>query len=221
METFSAAVRRRRSVRAFTSDPIPADVIDEMLNEAALSPSNCNTQPWVTHLVRGRALADLSSALTSAFDRGETSMDYPFDPSLFPDRLQERRVEHGVILHGAQGTARDDVAGRTANTRRNLEFFGAPHALFLFTPHIADGVRTAADIGMFAQTFLLALSARGYGGAPQTMLGMYADTVRDQLGVDADLRLLFGISFGVPESGAPVNDAITPRDPVVVIHGDE
>ncbi|MFD9319117.1 nitroreductase family protein [Streptomyces sp. NPDC060053] len=43
--------------------------------------------------------------------------------------------------------------------------------------------RTAGDIGMYAQNFLLSLAARGLAGIPQTVLGVYADTVREFLGV--------------------------------------
>jgi hypothetical protein len=36
---------------------------------------------------------------------------------------------------------------------------------------------------MYGQTFLLSLAARGLGGLPQTVIGLYADTVRAVLGV--------------------------------------
>lgn len=51
---------------------------------------------------------------------------------------------------------------------------------------------------MYAQTFLLALTARGLGGVPQTVLGLYADTVREVLEISPDMKMLFGISFGHP-----------------------
>lgn len=83
--------------------------------------------------------------------------------------------------------------------RRNLEFFGAPHVAMLFMPAFHDGVRVASDVGMYAQTFLLSLAAHGLAGVPQTYLGFYADTVREVLGVDPSLKMLFGISFGYPD----------------------
>jgi nitroreductase len=106
--------------------------------------------------------------------------------------------------------------------RENLEFYGAPHAAFLFMPALGDGVRTAGDIGMYAQNFLLSLAARGLAGIPQTVLGVYADTVREFLGVPAELKLLFGISFGTADPAAPVNAVGRERVPLqqsVVLHG--
>nr|WP_230885895.1 nitroreductase family protein [Streptomyces spinoverrucosus] len=78
---------------------------------------------------------------------------------------------------------REDRTARKAAAREGLNFFGAPHAAFLFMPAFGDGVRAAGDIGMYGQNFLLSLAARGFDGVPQTMLGFYADTVREFLGV--------------------------------------
>jgi hypothetical protein len=74
--------------------------------------------------------------------------------------------------------------------RHNLEFYGAPHVAFLFMPLVGDGVRVASDIGMYAQNFLLSLTARGLAGVPKTLLGMFADPVREMLGVGDDMKLL-------------------------------
>lgn len=72
-------------------------------------------------------------------------------------------------------------------------------------PSFGNNVRVAGDIGMYAQTFLLSLMAHGLGGIPQTMLGFYADTIREQLGVDPSLKMLFGISFGYPKETTAAN----------------
>lgn len=69
-------------------------------------------------------------------------------------------------------------------------------------PLVGDGVRVASDIGMYAQNFLLSLTARGLAGVPQTLLGMFAGPVREILGVGDDMKLLFGISFGYADASA-------------------
>lgn len=97
---------------------------------------------------------------------------------------------------------------------RNLTFFDAPHVAFLFMPSFGDNVRVASDIGMYAQSFLLSLTARGIGSVPQTILGFYADTVRQVLGISDDMKLMFGISFGYPDQEAKVNKIRVGRDPI-------
>ncbi|ODS30881.1 MAG: nitroreductase [Candidatus Scalindua rubra] len=42
----SEAIRKRRSIRKFKSDPIPEEKIRLLLESARLAPSGTNTQPW-------------------------------------------------------------------------------------------------------------------------------------------------------------------------------
>jgi nitroreductase len=55
------AIRSRRSVRKYKSDPIPEQTVKELLELAAWAPSGTNTQPWLFVLVKGdEYLKDLS-----------------------------------------------------------------------------------------------------------------------------------------------------------------
>ena len=81
-------------------------------------------------------------------------------------------------------------------------------------PQVGDSVRVAGDLGMYGQTFLLALAARGLGGGPQTVHGLYADTVREVLGIPSDRKLLFGISFGVPDATSAASKQRMGRAPI-------
>ena len=40
------AIRRRRSIRAYSPQPIPADVMERMKQALRFAPSACNLQPW-------------------------------------------------------------------------------------------------------------------------------------------------------------------------------
>ena len=73
------------------------------------------------------------------------------------------------------------------------------------------GLREAADLGMYAQTLMLAMTAHGLGSCPQTALSFQVDFIREQLGLDASNKLLFGLSFGYPDPDAPVNSCTTDR----------
>jgi hypothetical protein len=57
----------------------------------------------------------------------------------------------------------DDLPARHEAAARNYRFFDAPHASFLFIPSFGDNARVAADFGMYAESFLLALAVRGIG----------------------------------------------------------
>ncbi|WP_243791080.1 nitroreductase [Saccharopolyspora gloriosae] len=203
---FSEIAKSRHSVRRFKSTPLAPQDIRGVLEDAQTAPSNCNTQPWTVHVASGSARDQLSKELIKADEEGRHSSDFTFDYADFGEGTYlERAHEHAATLYGSLGIERADKAGRRGVILDNLAFYGAPHVAFLFMPQFGDGVRAAGDIGMYAQNFLLSLTARGLGGIPQTALGSYADTIRDFLGVPQELKLLFGIAFGHSDEAAPGN----------------
>ncbi|HDW3289665.1 nitroreductase family protein [Enterobacter cloacae] len=164
-----------------------------------------NTQPWQTHIVSGPKRDVVSKAILAADDAGQLTPDFSFGINDFPGVFRERYKEQGAAYYQAIGVKRDDYDLRRDASRRNLEFFGAPHVALLFMPEVGDNVRVAGDIGMYAQTLLLSLTAHGLGGVPQTSLGFYGETIRKELDIDPSLKLLFGISLGYPDMTHPAN----------------
>jgi nitroreductase len=55
-EAFLCCMRTRRSVRHFSDEPIPIDVVERCIEAAALAPSGANKQPWTFVLVTDPAL---------------------------------------------------------------------------------------------------------------------------------------------------------------------
>lgn len=207
--TFEDVVRSRRSPRKFLPEEMPAEEIRGVLHDAQAAPSNSNTQPWIVHVVSGQTKTDLSNALVEAFDAGRSSLDFT---ATYGDGVHDERSRiQAAALYGQRDIARSDRAGRDEVIRENLRFYGAPHAALLFMPQLGDGVRTAADVGMYAQNFLLSLTARGYHGIPETSVGMYANTVREVLGIPEDLKMLFAIGFGTADPASPLKKLDLPK----------
>ena len=199
-------IRNRRSVRGFLPRPVPDEVLHEVFAVAQSAPSNCNVQPWLMHVVSGDACEALRARLVAAGGTLEgASPDFPADGK-FHGVYRERQYDTAARLYGAMGVARDDLAGRHAAYLRNQAFFGAPHAAFLFLPE-PFGIREATDCGMYAQTLMLAMTARGIASCAQGALSLYPDIVRAHLGIPAEQRLLLGISFGYEDPDVPANAA--------------
>ena len=170
-------------------------MIREAFELAQWAPSNCNVQPWTPHVVSGEALAKLRAALVDAGMRDE-----PIKPDFVADRKftgvhRERQVDAAQQLYGAMGVERRDLVGRKMAYVRNHACFDAPHAVFIFMDE-SFGEREATDIGMYAQTLMLALTARGVASCAQGALSLFPDIVRAHLGVPPSQKLLFGVSFG-------------------------
>jgi nitroreductase len=214
------AIRLRRSVRGFLPREVPEATLREVFALAQCAPSNCNVQPWAPHVVSGEKLRRLREALVAAGTRDEPiKPDWPADGK-FTGVYRERQVGAAQALYGAMGVARSDSVGRKLAYIRNHAFFDAPHAVFIFMPEPFD-TREATDIGMYAQTLMLALSARGIGSCAQGALGLFPDIVREQLEISDGYKLLFGISFGYEDHGVKANAARVDRaqiDDVVRFH---
>lgn len=218
---FSAVVAQRHSLRAFLPDPVPRATLEALFADAARAPSNCNTQPWLVHVASGAALAGLRETLPAKFLAGEFTMDFPYKGK-YEGVYKERQYGAAKALYDVLDIPREDKARRQETFMRNFTFFDAPHVAFLFLPE-PFGLREAADLGMFAQTLMLSMTAQGLGSCPQTALSFMAGPVREQLGVADHNKLLFGISFGYPDPDAAVNQCRTERaamDEFVTFHGD-
>jgi nitroreductase len=202
---FHDVVRERRSIRSFLPQPVPDAIIRAVTEDARHAPSNANIQPAVAHIASGAARDALSQAILAADEAGRQTPDFPWSYDDFYGVYAARQKSQGATYFKAMGIARDSTDSRAQSMRRNLEFFGAPHVCLLFMPAFYDGVRVASDVGMYAQTFLLSLAAHGLAGVPQTYLGFYAETVREELKIDSSLKMLFGISFGYPDMESPAS----------------
>jgi nitroreductase len=206
---FDEIVRQRRSLRAFLPEPVPAQTLERIFDIAQRAPSNCNTQPWVTHVASGASLQALREDMPKRFMSGEITLDFPYE-GVYDGVYKERQYGSAQALYDAVGIERKDKVRRHEQFMRNFTFFDAPHVAFLFLPE-PFGLREAADLGMYAQTLMLGLAANGLGSCPQTALSFQADFIRETLGIDASNKLMFGLSFGVPDSEAEVNRCATDR----------
>jgi nitroreductase len=207
-QVFLDVVSRRRSMRDFKSDPVPREIIESVFGTAQRAPSNCNTQPWFVHVVTGETLEQLRQELPAKFAAGEIALDFPYDGQ-YEGVYKERQYASAAALYDSLGIARDQKAERNAWFMRNFSFFDAPVVAF-FTLPTGFGLREACDLGMFAQTVMLGLTAHGLGSCPQTALAFLANAIRPALSLGDHEQLMFGMSFGYPTDTA-VNEVTTER----------
>ncbi|MCI5143296.1 MAG: nitroreductase, partial [Candidatus Electrothrix sp. ATG1] len=87
------------------------------------------------------------------------------------------------------------------------------HAIYLYQ----DSSLTSwslFDLGLFAQSLMLAAQAKGIGTVPQAFATDYAPQIKEYLGIPAEKRLVLGLSVGYPDMEAPANAYRTERSPV-------
>ena len=207
-DVFREIVSQRRSMRDFKPDPVPQQIIEAVFGSAQRAPSNCNTQPWFVHVVTGDTLEQLRAELPAKFAAGEIALDFPYDGQ-YEGIYRERQFASAAALYDSLGIAREQKAERNAWFMRNFSFFDAPAVAF-FTLPTGFGLREACDLGMYAQTVMLGLTAHGLGSCPQTALAFLANVIRPTLNLGDHEQLMFGMSFGYPTDTA-VNEVRTER----------
>ncbi|KDE99788.1 oxidoreductase [Mycolicibacterium aromaticivorans JS19b1 = JCM 16368] len=208
MHDLENAIRDRRSIRLFLRDkPVPRELVTESLELAIRAPSNSNIQPWHVVFASGPARDRLAEALLEQAD-----IAAPNVPEL-PEAFAHLRRELGALVYGTMGVARNDAEARRVAVLRNWEFFRAPLA-GIVCMHRDLGHVDAVGVGMFLQTFLLALTARGLGSCVQVSVAGYPEVLREQLGIAEEMRILCGVSIGYPDPEFACNQLIVPRNPL-------
>ena len=208
--TLESLLNERRSCRGFLPTPIAESELARILAPALRAPSNCNTQPWFFHVCSGETIERLRTRLPADFSAGRMTLDFPYDGK-YDGAFKQRQHASAKVLYDAMGVQRDDVQGRADVLMRNFSFFAAPHVGFFCLP-AGFAEREACDLGMFAQSVMLVLQANGIESCPQTALGFVSDSIREELGIPEDQRVMFGLSFGYPDEDVPANQSRTDRE---------
>jgi nitroreductase len=109
-EVFEAA-RTRRSIRAYTAEPVPRDVLREIVALGRHAPSGSNIQPWRVHVLTGAALKRLGEAIQRAFlgDEPGHKRDYEYYTDPIVEPYLARRRQCGWGLYGTVGIGRGDL----------------------------------------------------------------------------------------------------------------
>ncbi len=203
-------IKTRMSIRKFRPEPVPKNILTEIINTAQCSPSYKNSQPWEVVIVSGKKKEELSNLLVRLLEEGKTpEPDIPEAiswPSGIAERINETMKKRGDLL----GLDLNSPEIKKKSKAANFRFYGAPHGIFLFHDSSLNEW-SIFDAGLFAQSLMLAAHAHGIGTVPQAFLTDYSLEVKQFLGIPESKRLVLGISIGYPDMENPINTYRTTR----------
>ena len=217
----------RHTTRDFLPKPVPADIIDSIIEDGLTSPSWSNTRPIMVAVASGEVRDRISAEFMARwqivapvrsskwgqfkllFTRRGLPTSNPLIAKPYVPELLTRAQRVGAGLFSHMGIDRKDRVARDAAWARNYEFFGAPTELFILT-HTSLGKFSANDAGMFVMNLMLGAHARGLGTCAQGAVGIYDDIIRSEFDVPEGYELLYGVALGYP-SDAKVNDFAAKR----------
>lgn len=210
IKQFQSLLTARQSCRGFLPDPVPDDVIEQMVTTAQMVPSWCNAQPWQVIVTRGAETERFKVAMEKVATSASINTDIPF-PAKYTGEFLERRRICGWQLYQAVGVAKGDRTGSARQMLENYRLFGAPH-LAVITTEADLGTYGAVDCGAFISAFMLAGEALGVASIAQAAIAAYSGEVRAFFDIPAHRHIVCGISFGYKDAAHPANGFRTARE---------
>lgn len=205
----SQIVLSRHSIRRFTSDPVPPALLHSCLSLAQHAPSDSNIQNWRLHLATNTARDRIVSTLSS-----HASTHGPNIPPI-PEKFTHYRSTFGQILYGPQGynIPRSEKTAHREAQLRNFSFFDAP-VVGVITQDKILGLVDALCVGLYINTLILALTAKGLGSCLQISVTGFPEVLREEFQLDEDQEILCGIAIGWPDKQDRINELDVPREDV-------
>jgi len=207
------AIRTRKSMRGFRPDPVPKEVLRDILDIARRAPSSMNTQPWEITVVSGQALDNIKrDNIQMLASRAIPDPDISRQP--FEGVFRQRQVDLAVELFQLMGIDREDKEKRAEWMQRGFRFFDAPAAIILSVDRSLHESWPLFDIGTISQTICLAALNYGLGTCIEGQGVMYPNTVRKYTSIPESKRIIISIAIGYPDWDFPANKLESKRDPV-------
>jgi nitroreductase len=204
----------RRSIRGYKTDPIPREILEEIIHIAKHAPSSMNTQPWHFHVLTGEPLERIRKGNTekmmagSSVDR-EIKLNHGYEG---PHR--ERQIEIAVQLFEAMGIARDDKERRMDWVMRGFRQFDAPVSIVITVDKaLADDTIAHFDCGAATYGLVLAAWSKGIGSVINGQGIMQSSVVRENANIPEDQVIMTCVAMGYPDDSFVANDVKSRRSP--------
>jgi nitroreductase len=164
----------QRAIRRFRPDPIPADVMQDIMQAAIRAPNGGNNQGWHFIVVQDE---EMRSKL------GE----------LYHEAWWAKRADAGIM--GPQDIPPGPSSMRSAMRLAN-EIGDAP--VMVLVCATAQGAPAAGSVIPAAQNMLLAARAFGIGGTIATLHPVVDERVHELFGIPGEAQVVYCMPFGYP-----------------------
>jgi nitroreductase len=215
MMSYDEVVMGRRSIRGFKPDPVPLELIKEILTMAMRSPSSMNTQPWNFTVVTGEPLNLIRAGNTERNMAGIPHSREFRTGTAFEGVHRERQIGVAKQLFSAMGIARDDAPARMDWVLRGFRQFDAPVCVIItYDKTLSGSDDTPFDCGAVSTALVNAAWSRGLGAVINSQGIMQSPVVREHAGIADDQVIMKAIAIGWPDDSFPANAVVSERKSV-------
>jgi coenzyme F420-0:L-glutamate ligase/coenzyme F420-1:gamma-L-glutamate ligase len=175
------AIRQRRSIRRYTPDPVPREVLERLLSAAIWSPSAHNRQPWRFAVVETQARKEALARAMGAKLRRDLEADGASEETILKDTGRSYARITGATVLIALCLSMVDMDVYSDEHRNRLEYLMA-----------------AQSTAMAGQNLLLAAYEAGLGACWMCAPLFAPDIVREALELPDDWLPQSLITLGYP-----------------------
>jgi nitroreductase len=204
------AIRERKSIRAFKSDPVPRERVEEILNLTIHAPSAINLQPWEFIVVTGEEKERLSRTLNKAYREKRISCS-PDTVKPLPKTYGKRGAKTLELMNPFFEEMR--MNSDQFINEGSCRFYGAPVAILICLDDSFSKARFV-DIGVAVGYFILTAHDFGLSTCPIGLITAYEDEIKDLLNIPENKNVVIGLALGYPNWDIPINRFKSPREPL-------
>lgn len=209
---FQKLVNERKSVRGYKTDPVPKEIINEVIDIAKGAPSSMNTQPWFFHVITGEPLEKIREGNTQKMMAGadvqrEISVGHGYEGV-----YRQRQIDIAIQLFEAMGIERDDKAMRQDWVMRGFRQFDAPVSIVVACgKDMIDDTIAHFDLGAVTYGLTLAAWERGLGTVINGQGIMQSAVVREHAKIPDDHVIMTCVAMGYPNFEFAANEVKSRR----------
>ncbi len=215
------SINKRKTTRGFKTDPVPREILQEIMTTALRAPSWGNTQPWEFAIAGGKTLEQIKQGFADKAAE-DTSPDLPF-PRRFPEHVLARRPGRPQTQAN-----RDDKEWRRERQLQGAKLYEAPCVIYIYTDREFfeqegyNNVYAIFDCGLIAENIMLLAVEQGLGTVAAAASVRCPEVLRETLEIPESKVIVLGIAIGYPDTEHPqfqVYSSREPLDKVATWHG--
>lgn len=201
-------IQERKSCRAYTSEPVPRELLQDLLTWAGQAPSAINVQPWEFVIISGKEKQRLADRLLKAQKEKRISCGPGTSRPLPEPWIGRQRDLFNAMNRVATQTGLDL---NTFITEGSCCFYNAPVAILVCLDQLFPASRQLC-LGMALGYLLLVAQAKGLATCPIGLITAYEEEIKDLLNIPEEKQILLGIALGYADPSAPINGVKSNRD---------
>ena len=215
MNDYDEVIRGRRSIRGYKSDPVPMELLREVIDLANRAPSSMNTQPWHFHVLSGQALDQIRKGNTERNLAGIQASREIRMHGKYEGEHRKRQIAIAGQLFEAMGIDWGDKGRRQDWVLRGFRQFDAPVSIVVtFDKALENNDIAIFDCGAVVNALVNAAWSRGLGAVINGQGIMQSPVVREFGQIPPDQIILSCVAMGFPDESFAANQVVSQRRPV-------